>query len=227
MRTLFLLLVLLVVTVYFYPRVIRPWHLRWGATTAEAAAKRPGDEIIPDPRINATHAITIQAPASEVWPWIIQIGQGRGGFYSYTWMENLVGCDIENADRILPRFQELKVGDGIRLHPKAPAIPVTAVQPDTMLLMGGPPAAPDARIYPAATGDYRASWAFYVQDTAPDRCRLIVRFRADWKQSWPAQIAYQGLLEPVHFVMEQKMLRGIRNRAEALHLQHRNRVVYL
>src|SRR5689334_12701788 len=76
-----------------YALLVRPWHLRWGATEEETNARLPGDEIVTWPKHEATHAITIHAPAREVWPWLVQVGQTRGGFYSYTRLENLVGCD--------------------------------------------------------------------------------------------------------------------------------------
>ena len=83
----------------------------------------------------ATHAITIQAPISKVWPWLVQLGQGRGGFYSYDWLENLFGCDIHNADRVIPQYRNLKAGDGIRIHPRMPAIPVVAVEPGRVIVL--------------------------------------------------------------------------------------------
>jgi hypothetical protein len=74
-----------------YAFLIRPWHLHWGATDEEVKEPLPGDEVVSHPRLEATHAITIDAPASDIWPWLVQMGQNRGGFYSYTWLENLVG----------------------------------------------------------------------------------------------------------------------------------------
>jgi hypothetical protein len=212
MRTLIFLAVVVFLCAIVYPRFVRPWHLRWGATTHELRAALPGDELVPHAKLRATHAITISAPVSEVWPWIVQIGQGRGGFYSYEWLENLFGCDIRNAERILPQFQTLKSGEGIRLHPKAPAFPVAEVLPNKMLLLGA-----KAGSNAAPTSAMSASWGFYLRKISSDETRLVVRFQADWKPSWPATIGYRGFLEPIHFIMERKMLLGIRNRAEALH----------
>jgi hypothetical protein len=81
--------------------VLRPWYNRWGVTEEEAARSLPGDELVPDPRLGYTRAITIQTPPERVWPWLIQIGQGRGGLYSYDGLENLAGCDIHSAERII------------------------------------------------------------------------------------------------------------------------------
>jgi hypothetical protein len=74
-----------------YLLVVRPWHLRWGATDAEVRQPLPGDELVPESKLVATRAISIRAPASQVWPWLVQLGQGRAGLYSYEWLENLAG----------------------------------------------------------------------------------------------------------------------------------------
>src|SRR5215831_18016805 len=85
-----------------YVFLVKPWHTRWGANDAEVTGSLPGDDLVSKPKILATHAITIQGSAAEVWPWLVQIGQGRAGFYSYEWIENLMGLNVTNADRILP-----------------------------------------------------------------------------------------------------------------------------
>ena len=108
---------------------------RWGATDAEVKKRLPGDELMPHPKWGFTHAVTIKAPVAEVWPWIVQMGQGRGGFYSYEFLENLVGCDIHNADRIIPEFQNLKVGDAIKLAARVPGLPVAVVEPNHALVL--------------------------------------------------------------------------------------------
>lgn len=92
-----------------YPLLIQPWHVRWGASDAEVMMTLPGDEFLPEPKLLSTRAITINASAAEIWPWLLQLGQGRGGMYSYTWLENLFGANMHNADTILPEFQNLKV----------------------------------------------------------------------------------------------------------------------
>ena len=90
----------------------RRWYLRW-----ESGDPLPGDELITAPDLTATCAITVRAPAGEVWPWVAQLGQGRGGFYSYDFLENLVGYDIHSADRVVAEWQDIKTGDEVRLHP--------------------------------------------------------------------------------------------------------------
>jgi hypothetical protein len=101
-----------------YFLVVRPWQLRWGATDEERGATLDGDDLIANPDLVATRAITVHALADQVWPWIAQLGQGRGGFYSYDALENLVGCDIHSADRVVPEWQDLKVGDQVKLSPE-------------------------------------------------------------------------------------------------------------
>ena len=101
-----------------YLLAVRPWQLGWGATGEERAATLAGDDLIANPDLIATRAIPVGTSAEQVWPWIAQLGQGRGGFYSYDALENLVGCDIHSADRVVPEWQDLKVGDQVHLHPE-------------------------------------------------------------------------------------------------------------
>jgi hypothetical protein len=114
----------------------RPWQLRWGATDEERGAALAGDDLIPNPDLVATRAITVHAAADQVWPWIAQLGQGRGGFYSYDALENLVGCDIHSADRVVPKWQDLKVGDQVKLAPEV-GVGVTVVQQGRALVLRG------------------------------------------------------------------------------------------
>jgi hypothetical protein len=122
-----------------YLLVVRPWQLRWGATGEERGAALDGDDLIANPDLMATRAITVHAPAAQVWPWIAQLGQGRGGFYSYDTLENLVGCDIHSADRIVPQWQDLKVGDQVKLHPEVGPGVAVVEQGRVLVLRGGVP----------------------------------------------------------------------------------------
>ena len=126
------------VAAYIY--VVRPRMMRWGATEAETRRVLLGDNLVPNPRHQDTHAITIHAPIAEVWSWLVQIGQDKGGFYSYSTLENLVGCALHNTDRILPEFQTLKQGDALRLHPKAPPLIAEIVEPNHAVVFANPPA---------------------------------------------------------------------------------------
>ena len=185
-----------------YVLMVRPWHLRWGATDEEVSAPLPGDELVARPNVEATHTITIEAPIAEVWPWLVQIGQDRGGFYSYSWLENLVGCRLRNAGRIIPEFQQLEVGDAVRLHPKAPPLPVLVCEAPRALVLGSNTGSP-------------GTWGFYLREVDEDTTRLIIRGRGHWGRGLLDRVAAYGVFEPAHFVMERKMLLGIKRRAEA------------
>ena len=210
------LVVGLIAAVSAYAFLFRPWHLRWGATQAEVARILPGDDLVRRPKLSATHAITIAAPASRVWPWLVQIGQGRGGFYSYDWLENLFGCDIHNASHIVSAWQALKPGDAVGLHPKTPPIPVVVVEPERVIVLHadsrtGPPVA-GAKM---KSGQYmNVAWVFYLESVDAHTTRLIERFRLDWNPSLAITLANRFLLEPASFIMERKMLLGIKQRAE-------------
>ena len=120
--------------------VFRRWHLRWRATDAEVSAALPGDDLLPAADLTATRTIAIGAPASEVWPWLAQLGQGRGGLYSYDFLENAVArCDIHSADRVIPEWQQISPGDQVRIHPQV-SLDVAIAEPDrALVLRGGAP----------------------------------------------------------------------------------------
>lgn len=194
-------------TVYWF--VVRPWHLRWGATHGEVEGRLPGDDLVPEPVEEVTHAITIDAPASEVWPWLVQLGQGRGGFYSYDFLENVVGADIHNADRILPEHQDLEVGDIIRLAPadyalKTPdsALDVAVLNDERALVIRSPYDPP------------RFSWAFVLEPADEATTRFVVRTRSRPPESARSRLVSRLFWEPAHFVMERRMLLGVKERAE-------------
>lgn len=193
--------------------VLRRRYNQWGATAEEVSAELPGDELVADPDLGYTRAVTIAAAPERVWPWLAQIGQGRGGLYSFDGLENLARCDIHSADRILPEHQELAAGDLIRLGPPGyPCFRVHEVHaPLSLVLVGADPKAPHL---PAATDSPTgiATWQWLLRPDAGDRStRLLVRQRQSYP---PGQAVMWHLVEPVGFVMERKMLRGIRARAE-------------
>jgi len=201
-----------------YAWVIRPWTLRWGASNSEVGMALPGDDLLEFPKINATHAITIQARPAEVWPWLAQLGQGRGGFYSYDWIENMMGLDIHNADRVLPECQEIKAGDLVPLAPGGFGIPVAFVKPEeTLVLHGDTRQGTEGIQIPLRPGDYLAtSWGFYLFERMDGATRLVERWRVDWAPSAQNAVFYRAFLEPGAFLMERKMLLGIKERAERL-----------
>ena len=183
----------------------RTRYLRWGASSQERDASLPGDDLVVSPDLTATRAITVHAPASQVWPWIAQLGQGRGGFYSYDFLENLAGCDIHSADRVIPEWQDIKIGDEIKLAP-AVGLDVAALEPGRSLVLRG------GIMLGTTSPPYDFTWAWVLHDKPDGTTRLLVRERYGYTRAWA-----RFLVEPVEavsFVMSQKMLRGIRNRAE-------------
>jgi hypothetical protein len=192
-----------------YWLVARPWLLHWGATRDEVAAELPGDEFVPAPKTDTTRAITIDAPIRDVWPWLAQIGQRRGGFYSYSWLENLAGCDMKNADRIVPEWQQAAVGDKVYLHPRV-ALTVAAVERDRYIVL-------------------ERDWSFHLHAIDRDHTRLIVRSRGYYEfpdlKLPPLNFLYWRLFfEPGHFIMERKMMLGIKERAERLASREREKL---
>lgn len=195
--------------------LLRDWYNRWGATEAETRRALPGDDLVPHPILGYTRAITIATPVERVWPWLAQIGQGRGGLYSYDGLENLVGCQIHSVERILPEHQNPQVGEPIRLGPPGyPCFAVAAVEPPTILTLvsadpqTGQPTQPGERSQKAYS---HATWQFCLEPAGAGRTRLLVRQRLDFN---PDMAWIWRLTEPVGFVMERRMLLGIRSRAE-------------
>jgi len=201
-----------------YLLVLRPRHLRWGASDEEVNLKLPGDQLLPKPRLKATHAVTVQAPPNKVWPWLVQIGQGRGGFYSYDWIENAIGLDIHTANRLLPEYQSLSVGDLIPLSPDGFGIPVAIIEPELALVLHGDTREPGPGSPPVMKpGDYFAvTWGFYLFDQLDGTTRLVERWQADWNPTSYNHLFYRVFLEPGAFIMERKMLLGLKQRAETL-----------
>jgi hypothetical protein len=197
-------------SVYF--SLIRPWHLKWGATADEATRDLPGDDLVREPLVVTTRAITIRASAAGVWAWLVQMGQGRGGFYSYDWLENLASLDIHNADRIVPEWQQLQAGEVVRFWKDA-GVKVMAVEPNRHLVLAGEF---HANENVGATRDTGGSWVFVLEEIDAHTTRLIVRARvAHFPPVWMSRLFAWLLLEPSHFVMERRMLLGIKQRAES------------
>jgi hypothetical protein len=176
--------------------------LRWGATDEELNIALPGDELVPDADLTATRAVTVEAGADAVWPWIAQLGQGRGGFYSYDFLENLAGLDIHSAERVVPEWQAIEVGDEVKFHPEG-GMTAAVVEPGRVLVLrGGMPGTPP----------FDFAWAFVVRGQPDGTTRLVARERYRYLRWWAPL-----LVEPVEFislVMSRRMLRGIKERAE-------------
>lgn len=185
-----------------YWAFVRPWCMTLGATPDEVAAELPGDELLPEADSVATRAVMINAPPSAIWPWLLQMGGGRGGGYSYDWIENLFRLDVHSAEVILPQFQNMQVGDEYPIGRSPWNMRVAILDPErTLTLQIGKGAC--VRIFallPCEGGT-----------------RLVIRTRIALRRV-PAALAppYLGLLEPVGLMMERKKQRGIKERAERL-----------
>jgi hypothetical protein len=180
-----------------YPLMRRP-ILTWGATTEEAGSRLPGDELLEEADGVSTRAITIGAPATAVWPWLAQMGPSpRGGAYTYDWIENLLGLDMHSVDRVLLEFQHPEVGDTIALGPNR--MRIERVEP--------------GRVLAWRSEDGNWVWTF-VLDESDGTTRLISRNR----YRLPRLAARVSMLpmEPGSLLMERRMLRGIKERAERL-----------
>ena len=206
-----LICISLAVLVVFIYLAVRPRILHWGSTPAEISRPLAGDGLIDDPILVTTRAITIEVGPERVWPWLAQIGQGRGGFYSYEWLENLVGLDIHNADRIIPELQDLKPGDLIPFW-RGAGVDAVQVEPGRLLVLAGTLNQPKGEA--AEGGDVGGTWVFALDAPNPDVTRLVVRSQiAKFPPVWLSAL-FMRFLEPMHFIMERKMLLGIRDRAE-------------
>lgn len=188
--------------------VVRRTSLRWGATDDEVSMALAGDDLLPAPDLRATRAITIAAAPSAVWQWLAQLGQNRGGFYTYDWLENLVGVEIHSADSIEPELQILAVGEDVNLAPGV-ALAVVHLEEDRALVLRGA-VAPDGT---SAGAPYDFTWAFVLQPRSDGSTRLIIREQYAYLTDWAAVLVEP--IEMVSFLMTERILRGIRDRAES------------
>jgi hypothetical protein len=177
----------------------------WGATRLEGDLALPGDHLVPNADYRVTRAVTVRTGPDLAWPWIAQLGQQGGGFYSYDALENLVGCRIHSADRIHPEWQDPAVGDQVRLFPDD-GLTIAELQPGrAMVLHGG--MAPGRRPPP-----FDFSWAFVLLDGPARGCRLLVRERYSYERHWAPFLVRPTAV--VSAVMTRRMLLGIKSRAE-------------
>ncbi len=194
---------------------LRSWYNHWGASATEIQKPLPGDELVSKPLIGYTHAVSIGALPSEIWPWLVQIGQGRGGFYSYDGLENLVGCKIQSAESILPEHQNPKPGDLVRLGPQGyPCFSIAAIENGkALVLVSADPKTcePVNEEHQTEKGYSIASWQFKLEPEDAQSTRLLVRQRMAYS---PDMAWIWRLIEPINFVMERKMMLGIKHRAE-------------
>jgi hypothetical protein len=178
-----------------YRSIVGPWQRRWGATDDEANRLMPGDEIVSDAQVT-TRAIDIDAPPERVWPWLIQLGYGRAGWYSYDWIDN---DGLPSADDVIPAYQNLRLGDQLTMIPGMGPM-VRVIDPLRMILAGD---------------EISGTWCLQLHKS-DSGTRLISRWRMPPANSLPAR-CWMFIADPGAFIMERKMLLGIRHRAEHLH----------
>lgn len=192
--------------------VSKRWLSNWGSTAAEREQLRPGDAFVSPAHGTFTRAIRINAAAEAVWPWLVQFGLGRAGFYSYELLERLVGIPVRNVESIVPEFQHLAAGDEILLHPTAPGVPVAAVEEGRSICFG----LVDAAARSVESPDPARSWSLYLDAGDATSSRLVVRSCIEpLRQRTLAKRVGHRIEAPIDFIMEQRMLRTIRRLAES------------
>ena len=188
--------------VFLTSPLYRRWHLRWGATAGEVLATMPGDAVLPEAQFRATRAITIEARPEDVWPWLVQVGCLRAGWYSNDLLDNL---GRPSATTIEPRFQDLVVGQWVPMSPKGPPSERTALKVDSFEVNRW-------LVWTKPGG----AWSWRLTPTAENGTRLVTRIHAayDWRHPVSALFGVV-LMELGDFAMLRRMLRGIKSRAES------------
>jgi hypothetical protein len=197
------------VPIWLTTPVLRPWHMRWGATEAEVAGSMPGDDIVPRAQFNATRSVTIDATPARVWPWIAQLGYRRGGFYTYDQVDN--GGE-PSADRIIDEYQDLKVDDEIPMWHESHGLSI-AYKVDSLKM-------PEWMLWvhrPHEDEDPDSTWSWRLNELPTGRTRLVTRMKQDYRWQAPRLALFNlVLMEFGDFAMERRMLNGIKVRAEGL-----------
>jgi hypothetical protein len=195
----------------------RPRLLRWGATAAEIARAWPGDDLVEQPSARGVRAVTIETPPGAIWPWIMQIGRDRGGFYSYTWLENLIGADIHNVYALMSGIPDRQVGDTVWMGPEnrfggQARMAVARVIPRRAMVLVMP--ADIDRVLQGSLAR-EGAWAFALDPISESRTRLVVLSLGSTRPRRGRRAADLLFWEPAHFVMERRMMLTIKRLAEA------------
>ena len=215
-----LLAVVVVLGVYLF--VLRPRSLRWGATDAEVTRSLPGDELVPNVKVGYTQAITISAPPEEVWPWVIQMGYGRAGWYTYDWFYKLTGSGNfhdgnRSANRIISELQDLKVGDPIKIFETAP-YDVVILEPNRVLALLARVDWDTEETFELSetmpANFMNNSWVYVLEPADANSSRLLVRWRGDYSPKLGNALALGIPTEAGALIMQPKMFKGIKARAE-------------
>ena len=183
-----------------FTQLYRPWHLRWGSTDSEVDAMLPGDEIVDTPTFAATRAVSIDAPPAEVWPWIVQLGFNRAGWYSYDLLDT-VGRN--GPVKLVSSLHHLRLGDLVPLGPGGGGLYVTGLVPGRWLLWG------DKHGY--------TTWLWAIEPVGISSSRLLTRVRSHYRWTHPEILFSLLLAEPFDFPMMRRCLLGIKHRAETPH----------
>ena len=193
---------------YWFP--LRRWFGRWGTTPDDLTRVMLGDAVIVNPTHTATHAVTVDAPPDDVWPWLVQMGFQRGGLYSYDWLDRLFGfLDRPSASRVLTEFQDLRVGDKILLGPRQ-ELTVTALEPSRALVL-------------SYNGHgFEWVWQFGLYPLNTNRTRLVSRGTERFANTVGAWL-FMRVMEPAALVMTRRMLLGLKQRAETLRARRSER----
>ncbi|MEE8639684.1 MAG: hypothetical protein V3T41_04680 [bacterium] len=183
------------VAVVVYLLWLRPWHLRWGASDEELERAMPGDELVTEPDLDATRGLAVDARPEDIWPWLVQIGYRRAGFYSYDRLDN---AGVPSAERILPEYQDIKIGDKIPLD-RVNRMEVVVLEPPRVMVWNLP-----GRGF---------SWAWGLYPLDGRRTRLVTRIHWRYKWKFPVILGY-FMIDAGDFIMMRKCMLGIKRRAE-------------
>jgi hypothetical protein len=190
-----------------YNFAVRPWFLTWGTTPQEQTRPLLGDDVWIGGVVSGTRAVTIKAPPEKVWPWIIQIGQDRAGFYSYTWLENLTLADIHNTLEVRPEWQERQAKDIVR-----------SVKPGVLFgLLKEKQGYTGWKVSFIAPGQSMTlkNWGTFALEALPNGwTRFLARSRAEPLPGVAGRLLGFWVLDAAHFAMEKRMMTEIRRLAE-------------
>jgi hypothetical protein len=211
-KRLFLIAIVTAAIVTVHLTIARPWFMRWGATDREIGAVWPGDELSSRADTVTTRAVTVDAAPEYIWPWIVQLGQDRAGWYSYRLLENLAGCRMPRVHRVVAAFQHREVGDKVWMYPEGRLnglghAVVARVEPGRALVLATMPLGADT-----VTTD--ATLAFLLDPIDESRTRLIMRSRGPRPSTLGWRLFEGGVFQPMHFAMERRMMLTIKALAE-------------
>ena len=205
-----------------YWKILRPYHRTWGATTVERRRTFAGDECVERPHLQSTRAITINAGAERIWPWLVQLGQGRGGFYGHDRLNNLLGCRVRSADRLVTEFQHVEEGDLIKVHPRWGCI-VSMVNPARALVLRAADLTIARPLVSDTSPHVAFSLAFVLFERDDGSTRLIVRERCECSRLSKRLIMES--LSLIAFVTIRRMLLNVKKRIELHAVRIPSRIV--